>query len=461
MSCDNACMQEHMAAFLRDELDPLMEKQFELQLERCETCRRKLEDSAATDQWWTETKEMLGGWEPTVDEGTSPTFDLSFLQPTDDPRMLGRLGQHEICGVIGSGGMGIVFKALDASLNRYVAIKVLASNYACSGPARKRFIREARAAAAVVHDNVISIHGVETTGAIPYLIMPYVKGESLQRRIERDGPLDVESVLRIGMQIAKGLAAAHEQGLIHRDVKPANVLLPTRIERVVLTDFGLARAVDDASLTHSGVIAGTPQYMSPEQAKGETIDPRSDLFSLGSVIYTMATGRPPFRSETPYGMIRRIVEENPRSVRDVNPQIPIWLESLINWVMEKDPNDRPESASSVATTMEKCLSEFQSGGNEIPSRLIPSRPVEDRTRPTLRRTITVFSTVFFVVLLLAAAYRFMGPNADSKSISPVSSFEPIDIRSIDHAFDGDEALLDSIENEIDQLLLESELPPEE
>ena len=218
--------------------------------------------------------------------------------PTDDPAMLGRLGGYEISGVVGAGGMGVVLKAIDKSLDRTVAIKVLAPHLAASGAARKRFAREAKAAAAVLHPNVIAIHSVSNDEALPYLVMPYLRGTSLQKRLDEEGPLSLHEILRIGSQIAAGLAAAHAQGLVHRDIKPANILLEQGVERVAITDFGLARAVDDATITHSGVIAGTPQYMSPEQARGEPVDGRSDLFSLGSVLYSICTGRPPFRAET-------------------------------------------------------------------------------------------------------------------------------------------------------------------
>ena len=194
---------------------------------------------------------------------------LKLLAPTDDDRMIGRWGTYEVVGVVGTGGMGVVLKAFDAALNRYVAIKVLAPHLGSSGAARKRFSREAQASAAVVHDNVIEIYGVAEAAGLPYLVMPYVRGPSLQRRLDDEGPLALAEILRVGMQAAAGLAAAHAQGLVHRDVKPANILLADGIERVKLTDFGLARAADDASLTKTGVIAGTPQYMSPEQARGE------------------------------------------------------------------------------------------------------------------------------------------------------------------------------------------------
>lgn len=208
------------------------------------------------------------------------------------------MGVYEVSGVIGYGGMGVILKALEPSLNRYVALKVLWPHLAVHGAARQRFAREARAAAAVVHEHVVPIYAVDEFQGIPYIVMQYVPGRSLQDRITRDGGLPLEQILRIGRQIAAALDAAHAQGLVHRDVKPANILLENGIERVLVTDFGLARTADDASLTHSGMVAGTPQFMSPEQARGELIDHRSDLFSLGSVLYTMCTGHPPFRAET-------------------------------------------------------------------------------------------------------------------------------------------------------------------
>ena len=185
-------------------------------------------------------------------------------------------------------------------LNRNVAIKVLSASLASTGAARSRFLREARAAAAVVHEHVVGVFAVAESAGLPFLVMEYVSGRSLQDRLDRDGPLSITESLRIGMQTASGLAAAHAQGLVHRDVKPANILLENSVERVRLTDFGLARAVADAGLSHSGVVAGTPYYMAPEQARGEATDHRADLFSLGSTLYAICAGHPPFRAETPW-----------------------------------------------------------------------------------------------------------------------------------------------------------------
>jgi len=161
------------------------------------------------------------------------------------------------------------------------------------------------------------------------------------------------------MQSAEGLAAAHAQGLVHRDVKPANILLENGVQRVLLTDFGLARAIDDASLTRSGVIAGTPQYMSPEQARGDTVDHRTDLFSLGSVLYAMCAGRPPFRAETAMGVLRRICDMPPRPLQEINPDVPAWLASIVDRLLAKDPDDRFQSAGEVAVLLERCLAHVQ------------------------------------------------------------------------------------------------------
>jgi len=364
------CDARHVASFLSQEMDESEQSAFETHIETCVRCREALEIEAGGADVWAEARELL-----TPDDGPAPTSSdgpatgdylenpisslLGILSPTDDPGMIGRLAGYEIVGVIGRGGMGIVLKGFDPRLNRFVAIKSLAPQLAASGSARRRFAREARAAAAVVHENVIAIHGVAEFQSVPYLVMPYVKGESLQKRIDRTGPHDVKEVLRIGRQMAAGLAAAHAQGLVHRDIKPANILLEEGVERLQITDFGLARTVDDASETRTGVIAGTPQYMSPEQARGDNIDARSDLFSLGSVLYQLCTGRPPFRAETPYGILRRITDTEPRPIREINPDIPDWLIATIGKLHEKDPDQRIESAEKLADLLNRCLAHLQ------------------------------------------------------------------------------------------------------
>jgi WD40 repeat protein len=304
--------------------------------------------------------------QPIAVETQSPTLadahaddGLDFLSPAEKPGLLGRLGHYEVSEVIGRGGMGVVLKAFDQTLQRVVAIKVLAAPLATSATARRRFVREAQAAAAVRNEHVIDIHAVEEAGERPYLVMEYVSGVSLQQRLDRAGPLEVKEILRIGIQTAAGLAAAHAQGLVHRDIKPANILLENGVERVKLTDFGLARAVDDASLTQSGVIAGTPQYMAPEQARGEVVDHRADLFSLGSVLYALCTGRAPFWAIGTMAVLKRVCEDMPRPIPEINPEVPDWLAALIARLHAKDPADRPQSAAEVTELLSAHLASLQ------------------------------------------------------------------------------------------------------
>jgi hypothetical protein len=345
-------------------------------LGNCQTCQSRLAALAAAPIWWNDTKQLLHcgseiSWQPDAswwaqlpENGRSQREALEnavqrLLSAPSHPELLGRLGRYDVERIIGSGGMGIVLKAHDSELNRPIAIKVLASHLSHVGAARDRFAREGRAAAAVVHEHVVAIYNVESGGEVPFLVMQYVPGRSLQSRIDDEGPLAVEEILRVGMQAASGLAAAHAQGLVHRDVKPSNILLEETVERAVLTDFGLARAIDDASLTHTGVLAGTPHYMSPEQATGDAIDHRSDLFSLGAVLYFMATGRPPFRADSALGVLHRICHDHHRPVWHLNNEIPDDLSDLIDQLLAKAPNRRPADAEIVGSRLAEILSRIQ------------------------------------------------------------------------------------------------------
>jgi serine/threonine protein kinase len=239
----------------------------------------------------------------------APTGELklTFLRPTDTPDRIGKLGQFDVIREVGRGGMGVVLHAYDPCLQRDVAVKVLDPQLADTEVARQRFCREARAAAAVTHDNLVAVHQVDEDEAsgLPYIVMQLVVGESLEQRLRRAGKMGPVEVARLGLQAAAGLAAAHAGGLIHRDIKPGNILLEDGTDRVKLTDFGLARATEDVKLTRTGYVAGTPLYMAPEQARGDAVDARSDLFSLGSVLYEAATGVAPFDGKTPLAVLKR------------------------------------------------------------------------------------------------------------------------------------------------------------
>jgi hypothetical protein len=362
-----ACDARRLEAFLRGGLPPAGQADVEAHLQLCEACRGKLDELAGGPPWWSAVKRYLGGdggsalSRTSDDSGVSGPADaaLDFLDPPTKPGTLGRLGNYEVLEVLGRGGMGLVLRAFDPALHRPVAIKVLAAAYAANGTARQRFAREARAAAAVVHDHVVPVHAVDADAPRPYLVMTFVPGRSLQERIDATGPLGLAEALRIAAQTASGLAAAHAQGIVHRDIKPANIMLENGVERVRITDFGLARAVDDASVTYNGAVAGTPQYMAPEQARGDPVDQRADLFSLGSTLYATCTGHAPFRGESAVAVLRLVCDGEPPPLRSVNASAPAWLEGIVRKLHAKDPAARFQSAAEVAGLLERCLAHVQ------------------------------------------------------------------------------------------------------
>jgi WD40 repeat protein/tRNA A-37 threonylcarbamoyl transferase component Bud32 len=284
----------------------------------------------------------------------------SPLRPQPALDLLGALEDYEVTEVLGQGGMGQVFKAFDRPLKRWVAIKALAPNLAGEELARLRFAREARAAAAVRHENVITIHAVREANGLPYFVMEYITGGSLQDYLDRQPAPDWRIVARLGAEIAAGLAAAHAKGLIHRDVKPSNILLQAeeRTEEpgvAKISDFGLARIADESRLTQTGLIAGTPMYMAPEQVQGEALDHRADLFGLGSVLYALCTGREPFPGSGPMAVIKQVCEVDPKPIREVNPAIPDWLAAVVERLHAKRRDDRFASAAEVADLLRHNL----------------------------------------------------------------------------------------------------------
>jgi formylglycine-generating enzyme required for sulfatase activity/serine/threonine protein kinase len=323
---------------------------------------------------------------------------FDFLDPCEEPDRIGRLGGYEIIEFVGRGGMGIVFRGYDPKLKRVVAIKAMTPELASSPVAVRRFLREARAAAAVGHDRVVTIFAVEDGTAVPFLVMEFIEGQSLQKKIAREGALPVEKILRIGLQIAEGLAAAHRQGLVHRDINPANILLENGVERVKITDFGLARAVDDGSLTHSSLIAGTPLYMAPEQVNGHAVDHRTDLFALGGILYTMSTGVAAFRADSLVAVLRRVSEESPRPIRSLNPNVPDWLVAIVERLMAKNPDDRIQSADELGNLLQQRLAGLQADGDD--------RRDFRAARSRRMRAATVGSVVFGAILCTLAVTEF-------------------------------------------------------
>ncbi|MFN4261064.1 MAG: protein kinase domain-containing protein [Gemmataceae bacterium] len=274
---------------------------------------------------------------------------FNFLGPPDGPGELGWLAHFRVLRLLGKGGMGIVFAAEDRHLRRCVALKVLKPALAYDFVARQRFLREAQAAAALRHDHVVTIYQVGQEHDLPYLVMELLDGESLNWRLEREPRPPLALVLRWGREMAEGLAAAHAVGLIHRDIKPANIWLEAPAERVKILDFGLARSLqDDTRLTESGMVIGTPAYMPPEQVSGAETDGRSDLFSLGCLLYQMAAGQLPFQGNNTLAFFSALAVQVPRNLRELDATIPPAFAELVQSLLAKQREERPASAREVA-----------------------------------------------------------------------------------------------------------------
>jgi hypothetical protein len=289
---------------------------------------------------------------PVPDEPDAPAILLDFLAPPQAPDEIGRLGSYRVLDVLGVGGMGIVFRAVDPQLARPVALKAMLPALAANPTAKQRFLREAQSAAAVEHDHIVTIHEIGEDRGVPFLAMELLQGEPLDTRLKREPILPMADVLRIGREVAEALAAAHAQGLVHRDIKPANLWLESRRGRVKVLDFGLARGGSaDAQLTQAGAIVGTPAYMAPEQAHGQAVDYRCDLFSLGCVLYRMTTGESPFHGVDTISTLVAVASRQPPPPDRVNRAVPAALSALIMALLAKAPAKRPASAAVVAATL--------------------------------------------------------------------------------------------------------------
>jgi HD-like signal output (HDOD) protein len=291
---------------------------------------------------------VLGG-DPAGRPPGLPEFRPEFIEAL--PPKGCRLGEYELREQLGRGAMGVVFKAFEPSLERFVAVKMLTPALAADATARERFAREARVSAAIQHENVIAIHAVRESAGLVYLAMEYVRGRCLERRVDQDGPLPVPMLVDVCRQVASGLGAAHAKQIIHRDIKPANILLEEATGRVKITDFGLARVADNRSLSTDGMLIGTPYFMAPEVVQGLTATAHSDLFSLGGVFYALATGEPPFPGPHLAAVLRAVCDDEPLRPRELRPDLPGWFEDVVLRLLKKSPAGRFPSASAVAAVL--------------------------------------------------------------------------------------------------------------
>ena len=304
-----------------------------------------------------------------------------FLAPPEAPDEIGRLGPYRVLQVLGRGGMGVVFRAENLKLGRTVALKVMLPAMTATTSARERFLREARTAAAIEHEHVVTIYQVGEDRGVPYLAMQLLKGESLDERLKRQSKLPVAEVLRIGREVALGLVAAHERGLIHRDIKPANLWLEGEHGRIKILDFGLARAAQDSvHLTQSGQIVGTPSFMAPEQSRAADIDHRADLFSLGCVLYRCCAGRLPFEGTDTISILAALALEEPPAPRQLNAEVPPGLSRLVMQLLAKNPADRPESARAVVESLASLKAEVSLPTPKAGPKIVPASQIR-RARP--------------------------------------------------------------------------------
>ena len=398
---------------------------------------------------------------------------LNSLSPPQGPDELGRLGTYRILQILGVGGMGVVFRAEDTQLKRPVALKTMLPELAADASAKKRFLREAQAAGSIKHNHIVTIFQVSEENGIPFLAMEFLEGESLEDRLNRGGevavieatantlagkrpaskgaggqPLPLAEILRIARQIADGLAAAHERGLIHRDIKPLNIWLESTSEApnlstprgevlrtprvgstrslpcVKILDFGLARiASEKTQLTEKGDVLGTLAYMAPEQLAGGKVDHRCDLFSLGCTLYRMSTGKLP----------SALALKSPTPPKDLNPEIPPALSDLVLQLLARDPADRPQTAHEVwerLGTMQTASSEINLPPEPTPLVPKPSAPWAPQTPAPRRRSLLPFVFLALPILIavaLAIAFQqglFTPAKVDDPNKNIVSNAKP-------------------------------------
>lgn len=375
-------------------------------LDRCDRCVREMQELAADQEFWTEATNALetglasgaqlrphvdlslealatrDGFAPIDSQGLSPSFPdrmreskegqirmlQRWLDPSETEGSLGRIGKYEVHGIAGQGGMGLVLKASDTELHRLVALKTMAHHVTARADARSRLAREARAVAALRHPNVISIFGLETWRDVPLIVMPFVEGGTLQQFASKQR-LTVEQLILSGLQIAHALSSLHASGIVHRDLKPSNILLQDGLQHLLLSDFGLARHDRDESITQSDAMAGTPYFMSPEQALGKPVDTKSDLFSFGCVLFWLATGEYPFRGGSNYETLSLLVHSQPNYDLLIRSHVPDYMQRVIHRLLSKNPDERWSSMEQVIRLLNACLQHKRSASFPLPCEL--------------------------------------------------------------------------------------------
>jgi serine/threonine protein kinase len=319
-----------------------------------------------------------------------------------DSDLIGKtIGNYKIISKLGSGGMAVVYKAHELSLNRIVALKVLSSHLSENNEFIKRFEREARAAAKLNHPNIIQIYAIGEEEGIHFFSMEYVKGKTLAEIIEEEKKLTYDKAIPIIIQTAEALSEAHKHGIVHRDMKPSNIMVNNN-GTVKVTDFGIAYVSQETKLTKSGSIIGTPEYLSPEQCEAKTIDNRSDIYSLGVTFYELLSGKTPYKADTPVSMLLEIVKGNFPPLNEVNPDIPEFIQKIVEKMMQTKPEDRFNNANELIESLKKHMEKSISTKD-----FEKEKHIERLYEPEKRKNRGLkFAGVFIVILIICAGAFF-------------------------------------------------------
>ncbi len=345
-------------------------------------------------------------------------------------------GRYELQSKLGSGGMSTVYLAHDTNLDRPVAVKVMHNEISDQPDQLERFHREARTVARISHPNVVSVIDAGEDGGRPYIVFEYVEGETLKQRIDRFGQLPADEAAAYAIEIGRGLSAAHANRLVHRDVKPQNVLIDPE-GRAKVTDFGIVRSLQDSEdgLTKAGRVLGTTDYVSPEQAMGEEVDPRSDVYSLGIVLYEMLTGRVPFEAETVVGVAMKHVNERPTDIRKLRPGISAMLAQTIDRALTKDPRRRYQDMGELLVDLEQAMT-IEAAGAMTGSNTTVMDRIRTRPRPPVGRILGMAVVVLVLAAALVVAFIALNSGGGEQtvpnpgSLSAPASGTPIAIDAV-------------------------------
>jgi predicted Ser/Thr protein kinase len=337
-------------------------------------------------------------------------------------------GRYELKELVGHGGMSSVYKAHDSLLERNVALKVLHEQYNADEDFVERFKREARAVAQLQHPNIVTVIDRGEEDGRQYIVFEYIDGENLKEFVVRKGRLDVHEALEIAVEVARGLAFAHERGLVHRDVKPQNVLL-NGDGRAKVTDFGIARTLDVEGMTSAGMVLGTSNYIAPEQASGAPVDAHTDVYALGAVLYEMLAGDVPFRGESFVAVAMKHVNEPPPNLLDVRSDVPVRVAAAVDRALEKDPEQRFPTMDAFAAELEACLAELDRGADADATMVIPSLQ-RRRGKQAARWPLGVMlAAVIAVAAIVAGLLTLAGGDEGQSAAEPIgleglTSYDP-------------------------------------